>query len=164
MPIPVLEAIKIAWEKIQPCTIHMLPADQGMRLWYYSLPKHIRNNCRIYDYMEKNDLLELMRNSRITLAPSLIDGIPNVLYEAMIAGALPIVSPLETIKSMVNEKNVLFADNMNSQEIANALISAMTNDEMVSKMINRNIEFVKVNFNRQMFKSKLVNFYHSILS
>jgi glycosyltransferase involved in cell wall biosynthesis len=161
---PVLEAIKIAWDQIQPCTIHILPIDEPTRKWFYLLPEEIRNNCEIYDYTPREKLLELMKECRVMLAPALFDGIPNVLYEAMIAGALPIVSPLKTIKSMVNENNVLFAENMNSIEIANKLISAMTNDVMVSKMIKNNFEFVKVKFNRQTFKSKLVNFYNSILS
>jgi hypothetical protein len=45
-----------------------------------------------------------MARSRVMLAPSLVDGIPNSLYAAMACGAFPIVSPLDTITTVVEKK------------------------------------------------------------
>ena len=42
-----------------------------------------------------------MTRARVMLAPSLVDGTPNSMFEAMASGALPIVSPLETIRDEV---------------------------------------------------------------
>ena len=163
LSLPVLEAIKLAWDRIQPCTIHFLAADQDTRLWYFSLPENIRNHCLIYDRIPREKVQELMKKSRVMIAPSLIDGVPNVLYEAMAAGALPIVSPLDTIKSMISEKNALFVDNMNPKEIADAIISAMADDELVSEITLRNFEFVKENCDRNLIQKKVVSYYISML-
>ena len=86
------------------------------------------------------------------LAPSLTDGIPNTLYEAMAAGAFPIVSPLDTIQPIVkNERNVLFARNLYPQEIAEALCRAMHDDELVDHAAERNLKLVRKIADRSQF-------------
>jgi hypothetical protein len=161
--LPVLEAIQLAWEKIQPCKIHMLAMDQGTRQWFYLLPKEIREHCLIYERIPRDDVLELMTQSRVMLAPSLVDGIPNVIYEAMAAGALPIVSPLDTIRSVVSEENALFAENMNPKEIADALNRAMNDDDLLEKITVRNLNLVKKIANRDIIKRNLISFYRGII-
>ena len=162
--LPVLEAIQLAWDRIQPCTIHMLAADKGTRLWYFSLPGNIRNHCHIYERIPWKEVQKLMENSRVMLAPSLIDGIPNVLYEAMAAGALPIVSPLETIKSRISDENALFVDNMDSKEIAETLVRAMKDDDLFTSITSNNYEFVKENCDRNQIQEKLINYYNLMLT
>ena len=78
------------------------------------------------------------------LAPSLVDGTPNSMFEAMAAGALPIVSPLETIRAIVEDaRNVLFAGNLYPDEIAEALVRAMTDDSFVDEASTVNLDLVR---------------------
>jgi glycosyltransferase involved in cell wall biosynthesis len=101
-----------------------------------------------------------MAQARVMLSPSLSDGIPNTLYEAMAAGSFPILSPLETIEAVVaKETNVLFARNLYPQEIADALIRAMNDDQLVDRAYAENLKLVKRLADRKRIGEKLVNFY-----
>lgn len=162
--LPVLEAIKEAWEKIKPCKICMLASIQAeVRQWFYALPREIQDSCHIDDRIPRDELLELMRRTRVMLAPSLVDGIPNSLYEAMACGAFPIVSPLDTISTAVrNEENVLFARNLYPSEIAEALVRAMSEDHMVDQAASNNVEILKTYADRSVIKRRVVNYYESL--
>src|SRR5207244_978504 len=78
------------------------------------------------------------------VAPSLVDGRPNCMLEAMAAGAVPIVSPIASICEVVAERqNVFFAHNLAIDEIAKALLSGMTEDALVDAMAQRNLVLVR---------------------
>jgi glycosyltransferase involved in cell wall biosynthesis len=113
--LPVFEALKICWERIRPCRIYMLWAVQPeICIWFKKmLPEEIRSNCEVSERIPRRQVLDLMAKARVMLAPSLSDGVPNTMLEAMACGAFSIVSPIETITSLVeNRKNVLFARNL----------------------------------------------------
>jgi len=94
------------------------------------------------------------------LAPSLVDGTPNSMFEAMATGALPIVSPLETIRALVeHERNVLFARNLYPQEIAEALYRAMTDDELVDRGAEHNLTLVRRVANRSIIRPRVIDYY-----
>lgn len=157
--LPVLEAIKLSWKKIQPCTIYMTVVDKNFESWLNALPEEIRRNIKVFDRVPRKELIKMMARSRVVLLPSLVDGIPNALYEAMGCKTFPIVSPLSTIKSAITDKNVLFARNLYPNEIAKALVIAMTDDELVKKTIKRNMALVQKIANRKIIGHAVNEFY-----
>jgi len=162
---PVLEAIKLSWEKIQPCQIHMLAVSPETRMWIQALPGNILERCFLYDRIDRSKALQLMTSARVMLAPSLVDGVPNTMYEAMAAGALPIVSPLETIIPVVKpEVNVLFARNLYPEEIASMIIRAMNDDILVDAVANQNLSLVRSIADHEKISERVVDFYQSIAS
>lgn len=161
--LPVFEALKMCSEQIQPCEIHILATTPETRAWYLALPAEIRELCHLDGRVPRERVFELMTEARVMLAPSLVDGVPNSLYEAMAAGALPIVSPLETITPLVeHERNVLFARNLYPNEIAAALHRAMTNDEMVDRIAEQNLPLVRRLANRPDIRNRVINFYNEV--
>ena len=161
LALPVIEALKLAWDSLQPCEVHILAATPDVRMWLNALPDEIKDHCHIDDRIDRQEVHELMAASRVMLAPSLVDGVPNTLYEAMASGAFPIVSPLVTITPVVKaEENVLFARNLYPDEIAQALRRAMTDDQLVDDAAARNLQLVRKLANREVIKSKVVDFYH----
>lgn len=162
--LPVFEALKLVWKKIQPCHIDMLAADYETMMWYQTLPKEIRSSSKISYRIPRSQVLSLMANARVMLAPSLSDGIPNSLYEAMACGALPIISPLETIKSVVKpEQNALFARNLYPEEIADALIRAMTDDTLVNRVAQQNLALVRQIADRAILTPRVIDYYLSLI-
>src|SRR5919199_3918353 len=163
--LPVFEAIKMSWDQIQPCEIYMLAMNQDTeaRLWYLTLPERIRQFCHTEDRIPRDKVLQLMVQSRVMLSPSLIDGTPNTMWEAMAAGALPIVSPLETIRPVVEqERNVLFARNLYPHEIAEALSRAMSDDALVDEAAKRNLEVVRRRADRSKIGPRVVEYYEGL--
>ncbi|PWT94736.1 MAG: hypothetical protein C5B55_02265 [Blastocatellia bacterium] len=163
--LPSFEALKLSWDVIRPCEVHMLSMNDESFMWFWTLPDEIRQSCRTYRRMPRSEVLELMPKARVMLAPALTDGIPNSLYEGMAAGAFPIVSPLETISPVVkSEQNVLFAHNLYPHEIANALKRAMTDNVMVDEAAKRNVELVRNIAGRDRIRPLVLEFYRDLLS
>jgi glycosyltransferase involved in cell wall biosynthesis len=141
----------------------MLCMSPDARMWYNALPSEIKRNCLVYERIPREAVLSLLQQSRVMLAPSLVDGVPNSLYEAMAAGAFPIVSPLETISSVVRkEQNVLFARNLYPQEIAEALIQGMNDDTLVDNAAQKNRDLVRRLADRSYLGLRVVHFYSEI--
>lgn len=158
--LPVFEALKICWDQIQPCTVQMLAMHPEALAYFRTLPEHIRAACSVSDRIPRGEVLELMTRARVMLAPSLVDGTPNSMFEAMAAGALPIVSPLETIRTVVaDEQNVLFARNLYPHEIADALVRAMNDDMFVDAVAERNLSLVRRIADRKEIRERVVAYY-----
>ncbi len=100
--LPILFALRAVWDHLQPCELYMLATNSEMKQWISTLPRELRQNIHVFEGVPREMVLELMLKSRVVVAPSLIDGVPNVMYEAMACGALPILSPIPTIKAVVN--------------------------------------------------------------
>jgi glycosyltransferase involved in cell wall biosynthesis len=161
--LPVLEAVRNAWDSIRPCELHLLAATPEVVNWWLSLPEEIRSQSRVRERIPRGEVLSLLQNARVMLAPSLIDGVPNSLYEAMACGAFPIVSPLASIASAVAEEdNVLFARNMYPGEIARALTRAMQDDGLVDSAAVNNRALVERLADRDAIRPRVVRFYESL--
>ena len=161
--LPVLEALIECWDDIQPCEIQMLATGEEVRAWLQTLPKAIRRCCHTDRRVPREHILEMMPQARVMLAPSLVDGVPNTLYEAMASGACPIVSPLETIRTVVdNERNVLFARNLYPAEIADALRRAMSDDALVDRVAQANLELVREVANRATIRPRVIEYYENL--
>ncbi len=161
--LPVLEALKLCWDAIQPCRIRILAASEQTLMWFRSLPECIKAACEIYNRIPRSQVLNFMTEARVMLAPSLVDGTPNSLFEAMAAGAFPVVSPLETIVPLVQqERNVLFARNLYPHEIAEALSRAMRNDVLVDTAAANNLEAVRNLADRARIRPRVVEYYESL--
>lgn len=164
--LPVLEAFKLAWSRLPPCDVHMLAAEDvqpAVRLWFHTLPTEMRERCTLTGRISREQTLQWLTSARVMLAPALADGVPNSLFEAMAAGAFPIVSPLDTIRNVVTEeRNVLFARNLYPQEIANALVRAMTDNELVDAAATQNLELVKLIASRDEIRVRVINFYEAL--
>lgn len=161
--LPVLFALQTVWDRIQPCEVYMLTTNPEMRQWISTLPEEMRQRIYVFEGVPRKVLLGLMLKSRVVLAPSLIDGVPNVMYEAMACGALPILSPIPTIKMVVNEENVIFAENLKQTQIEQALIKAMTDDELVDTCARRNIQLVKELADVKTIQPKVVAYYKLLI-
>lgn len=165
--LPVLEALKLAWARLGEAArrfrVSLLAATPETRMWYWALPEEVRAACTVEERLPRQSALEMMTRARVMLAPSMVDGVPNSMYEAMAAGAFPVVSPLETITPVVGEeRNVLFARNLYPEEMAAALSRALTDDALVDAAAETNLALVRRVADRRQIRERVVDFYEQL--
>ncbi len=159
---PVFEAINIAWDKIKPVQFRFLWMNQpDLILWMKkTLSSEILESITIYDRVTRLEAIEHIREAQVLLSPSLMDGVPNSMLEAMTVGTIPIVSPLESISSLVNgTSNVVFSRNLYPEELAEALIEALADSADNEKRIQNNFDLVSQFYNRDEVVRRLILFY-----
>lgn len=161
--LPVIEALKIAWPAIGPVEVQALGLCNETHAWLRALPGEMLPHVHVRGNIPRSEVLGLMARARVMLAPSLIDGLPNVLLEAMATGATPIVSPLVGIRSVArDEHNALFARNLYPEEIAAAIVRAMTDDALVERIAVANAIRVREIADRNVIRRKLIDYYSSL--
>ena len=161
--LPVFEALTRYWHRLPECEIHLLATIPETRMWFHALPAEIKAACRIDDRIPRRELLALMGTARVMLAPSLVDGTPNSMFEAMGTGAFPILSPLDTIRPLLRDgSNVLFARNLYPDEIGEALVRAMTDDALVDAAAERNLMLVRELADRTAIRPRVLELYDSL--
>ena len=164
---PVFEAILRAWDRIQPCRIEMLWMTQPeVQIWYDKLfPSEIKRSCSAHLRLSRDETLAHIAKARVMMAPSLSDGIPNTMMEAMALGAAPLVSPLDTILPVVRDgENVLFARNLYPDEIAAALVRLMTDDALVDRLAANNLVRIQQMADRKAIRDRAIAYYEEIAS
>ncbi len=162
---PVFEAILKVWDKIQPCRIEMLWMVQSdVQIWYEKLfPPEVKASCPTFGRLSRDETLQRIASARVMLAPSLSDGIPNTMMEAMALGAVPLVSPLDTIEPVVKDhQNVVFARNLYPDEIADALVKLMSDDALVDRLSVNNLKRVREMADRRDVKRRALAFYTEV--
>jgi glycosyltransferase involved in cell wall biosynthesis len=162
---PVFEAIKIAWEDIKPVSFVFLWLEDGeLELWLKkTLSPEILASVTILRRVSHADALREISRARVLLAPSLMDGIPNVMLESMMFGTVPIVSPIPTISSFVSDpENVIFARNLYPEEIAHALVRALNDEDGNLLRRKANYDLVKAKYDRSSIKLQLNRVYEEL--
>ncbi len=162
---PVFEAILKVWDRIQPCRIEMLWMTQPeVQIWYEKLfPDAVKRSCPAHLRLSREETLAHLAKARVMMAPSLADGIPNTMMEAMALGAAPMVSPLDTIVPVVREaEHVLFARNLYPDEIAAALVRLMTDDALVDRLAANNLVRIRELADRKAVRARAIAYYQEV--
>jgi len=161
--LPVFEAVKGLGSRLDGRSIHMLAANDESRAWHNALPEDIRRRCPLRERIPHAEILKLLGASRVMLAPSLVDGMPNSLYEAMALGAAPVVSPLDEIVCLVNDgRNALFARNLYPAEIAQAITRLLDDDALATAIAAENLKLVNDLADRAGVRSRAVALYDGL--
>ncbi len=160
LALPVLEGLRLAWERTKPFSVTMLWAVQPeVKDWIVTLPEGLRASCTVNGKVPKQEVLKQIGSARVLLAPSLVDGIPNTLYEAMALGTVPIVSPLKTIETVLGANNAIFARNLYPEEIAEAIISALDDEETGARITSENDNFIREHRSRSKVRMDVASLY-----
>ena len=162
--LPALEALNMLGADIQPYEIHLVMTSQVVLAWLRQMPQPFRDRCHIHSTLPQQELFELYGKARVVLSPSLSDGTPNVMLEAMGAGALPIMSPIDSIKEWITDgENGLLAHALYPDQIATALKRALTDDVLFERVQRLNWEIVCKRADKQLVREKVLTFYRGLL-
>lgn len=162
----VLEGIKLAWPKIKSTEFVLAVVNDEMEKALADTDPEITKHFTVLKQrVPREKMLEYMKGARVVMAPSVLEGIPNTLYEAMAARCVPIYSPLETFAhKFTQDKNILYANNAEPQEIADALIKAMNDDELADSIVQNNIPKVGEMADKNKIRERVTTFYKSLVA
>jgi glycosyltransferase involved in cell wall biosynthesis len=101
----------------------------------------IRSRTKLWPHLNQAQLWKLFQKSEIFVSPSIHDGTPNSLLEAIACGCFPIVGNIESMQEWVQTGiNGYLVDATNAGSIANAIIQAIDQPAL-------RIEAAKINAN-----------------
>jgi len=160
---PVLAAVRQAGSVLRKFRLVFLRADEAVRRTIAEFPRSLRTRCDVRSTITREETLDLVATARAMAAPSLFDGTPNVMLEAMATGAMPVMSPLVSIREWVDDGvNGLLADNEDPAALANALVRACTDDDLVRRAAEANRNLVARRAERDAHRPRILEMYEQV--
>lgn len=126
---------------------------------------NISNNVRLLPVQDRSQIAELFRRCRVFVSPSMHDGTPNTLLEAMASGSLPAAGDIESIREWITPGiNGLVFDPTDPQDMANSILTAIENDnfyerakEINTGLIEKKADYPKIMAAAERYYNKILN-------
>ena len=109
-------------------------------------------------------MAEVFRRSQVVVSPSVHDGTPNSLLEAMACGCFPVAGDLESIREWItNGKNGLLVDASSPQILADAILEGLENKDLREQAAGLNQKLIagRAEYSRCMQQAE--RFYKSLI-
>jgi glycosyltransferase involved in cell wall biosynthesis len=91
----------------------------------------IEKSVRLLPSVQRHEMAELFRLAWVTVSPSIHDGTPNTLLEAMACGCFPVAGDIESVREWItNGVNGLLCDPTDAGSLARALIRAVGDGQL----------------------------------
>jgi glycosyltransferase involved in cell wall biosynthesis len=124
----------------------------------------ISKNTRLLPTVSHNEMADLFRLADIAISPSLHDGTPNTLLEAMACGCFPIAGDIESLREWISNKvNGILFETTSPKSLADAVLEGLENSQIVKKAKEYNYKLIaeKANFEKVMLEAE--NFYNQVI-
>lgn len=144
-----------------PDTIFLCPGMKGKpeaEKWVSKLS--LQKNVRLFDTLDQHTLWAVFHQSQLSLSITTHDGTPNTLIEAMACGCFPIAGDIDSIREwIVPGVNGLVIDPNSPQDLSNAIILALTHDDLRTKAQNHNQNLIKTRAEVGLVRNLLRSYY-----
>lgn len=161
--LPVLEALRLCEDILRDYQIRLLVASNEVQLYVKRLPLGVQERCHCSPYVSRHEILRMLGRARVMIAPSLSDGTPVTMLEAMVLGALPVMSPVPSILEWIRDgENGLLAHALYPDQIALALRRALSDDDLWRRATQSNRRIVAERANRRLIRKEVLDFYRDL--
>ena len=107
---------------------------------------------------------DVFRGAQIVVSPSIHDGTPNSLLEGMACGCFPIAGDLKSIREWITPgQNGLLVDPNNPQAIADAILTALENENLRHEAAGLNAKIISARAEYEQNMEKVGEFYKNLL-
>jgi len=134
---------------IEPLQVELYLAGSLDKNYWKKIEEFLSNreysqNIRYLGYIsDKEKLLQLYRKSDIFVLPTLGEGFPRVIYEAMSQSIPVIVSRIKTVfETLENNDLVLYCNPRDPLSIAKNISTIINNESIRNKLVRNAFEFV----------------------
>jgi glycosyltransferase involved in cell wall biosynthesis len=152
--------------KKHPRAVFLCVAMQGNAMAEKSVKRFaMTENLRLLPQVRRDEMPGLFRLAQVAVSPSLHDGTPNTLLEAMACGCLPVAGRIESVREWIEDGvNGLLCDATNVESLATAMIRALDDEPLrrAGREHNRRLIIERAEYNRVMQQAE--DFYQRIIA
>lgn len=151
--------------RIRPEVRFLCPAMEGepeAEKWVKDL--QIEGYVQLMPRLSAKAMADSYHAAQVMVSPSIHDGTPNSLLEAMATGCFPVLGKLDSLKEWITHgENGLFSDLRNPASLADAIIRALKDSDLriSAAKINTRIITERASYTDVMAKAEA--FYESII-
>lgn len=110
------------------------------------------------------EMAELFRLAPVSVSPSLHDGTPNSLLEAMACGSFPVAGDIESLREWIRHgENGLLCDPRDPEAIAAAVVRALADESLRRRARAINLDLVRERAQRESVMDRAEAFYEAVL-
>jgi len=152
--------------RAHPHTVFLCSAMQGNAVaekWVNKLK--LQANVRLLPPVPRDEMAEMFRLASVAVSPSLHDGTPNTLLEAMASGCFPVAGDIESVREWITDGvNGLLCDPTSPDELARAMIRALSDEPLRNAARAQNLQLIaeRAEYNQVMQKAEA--FYQEIIA
>ena len=120
----------------------------------------LQGYVELLPHQTRQQMATLFRNSRVSVSPTIHDGTPNTLLEAMACGCLPIAGDLESIREwIIPGSNGLLVDPTDPNDIAVAIVQALEDEILNQSARQLNLKLIEEKASYPVMMQKAEGFY-----
>ena len=113
----------------------------------------------------RTEMATLFRQAQVVVSPSIHDGTPNTLLEALACGCFPVVGDIEPLREWITQgKNGFLVDPTDPQALADAMISALQKTELRAQAQKFNSRLISERAEYQHSMEQAEDFYQSLIA
>jgi glycosyltransferase involved in cell wall biosynthesis len=162
--LPVARALQSVLANLPEARLVATAAVGEVEYWLRKFLAPYSGRVEIYPRLPYAEMTALYKRARVLLIPSLSDGVPNSMYEAMASHTVPVISPLDTLTPVFrNRKHAVYADNLNPQEISRAVITLMRDDALADSIAIANRSLLPELAGREAVREKVLKLYRELV-
>lgn len=124
----------------------------------------IRQSVRLLPLVPREEMADFFRFAQVTVSPSVHDGTPNTLLEAMACGCFPVAGDIESVREWITDGvNGLLCDPADPESLASAIVRALSDADLRLRAANYNLKLIaeRAEYGKVMAQAEL--FYQRIV-
>jgi len=123
----------------------------------------IRSAVRLTSTMPRARVRDIFRIAELSVSPSLHDGTPNTLLEAMACGSFPVAGDIESVREWIRSgENGLLFDPRSPDACAEAMIRALRDDRLRADSKQRNAQLIAERADEKTVLPRVEDFYRRV--
>jgi len=127
------------------------------------LPAAVQDRMTLLPPVPPDEMVAVFKSATVSVSPSLHDGTPNTLLEAMAGGSLPVVHPVESVLEWVTHGvNGLVIDARDAESIAAGIIRGLADEDLRRRAAVTNLDLVRVGADRGECRNRIDDFYAAV--
>lgn len=125
----------------------------------------IENSVELLPAFPHEEMGRVFRGAQIVVSPSIHDGTPNTLLEAMACGCFPAAGDLESIREWITHgQNGLLFDANDPQSIADAILLGLEREDLRKEAAGLNANIISARAEYEGCMGRVVEFYGEVIS